>query len=256
MVPILKPKFSLLYILGCLYSAPLSTQAAVTIVQAFTFNNYSSGAFYSSNDPFDGFFTFERATSPVFTKFDPSLGTLERVLLSIVIDVEWSADVSVISVPNEDPYDLSANFGELEAGFYYEPSETIVLLSPISELSNVISTNVSGTGNDNGFESDFGSFGDASDSFVGTIEANEPDFVVSDFVGTGNVEGLSIGLFTVATVDWTLVNVDEASGNLDYTLFGGEATLQYEYTPIPEPATFGLLMGLAGWLLVIRLRRS
>ncbi|MGF1448414.1 MAG: PEP-CTERM sorting domain-containing protein [Opitutales bacterium] len=94
---------------------------------------------------------------------------------------------------------------------------------------------------------------------MGSIFATDAEFVEADFVGTGEVTALSISTFVELAGSATLDNHGEPGLEITISLAGGEATLQYEYEPIPEPSTYAAIFGglaLGAALLRRRLRRS
>ena len=81
----------------------------------------------------------------------------------------------------------------------------------------------------------------------GSLDFSNPNFVASDFVGSGNVMGLRVQNNFLLSNEPSMVQLNNLQGAFIEPQLGfqaGNATLQYVFTPVPEPAaSFLVLLG-------------
>jgi len=111
---------------------------------------------------------------------------------------------------------------------------------------------------DDSTSGEFGGFAFGnSDVTSGVLDATSSFFVADDFIGTGFVNGLNIGPFIqLEMTDLRLENINSAFAEVSVGLDAGTATLQYEFTPVPEPSVYALVFGFAGVVCVFARRRK
>lgn len=198
------------------------------------------------------FLSFGEALSG-FTKFDPSLGTLTRVIVKAEVDANIYADLTTSDlIDPEDPFSLfyaESAFDYLQVSVSYQPSGENFALALTFDNENLGSMGdefidpFEWGAPDEFFysdyvEFDFGGFAFGGDTTSdGGIDATDEDFRAADFIGTGNVTGLSIDFFgelSNGTDDEFTSSVDNVSSaffDVGINLRPGAVTLQYEYTP-------------------------
>lgn len=182
-----------------------------------------------------------------FEKFDPTLGTLVNVLLTVDVNASYLIEITSDSIiqPN-DPFSIlpEQNLSNLiQASVIYRPTNGDGGFSITFDNANYSGTSIE---NENPLEhggpenfqfsrsesESFGGFANGGENpSFGTIPVSPDDFNPADFIGTGNVVGLEFGFFTEINTAATLVNLDNATINLSILLAAGNATLQYEYIP-------------------------
>ncbi len=253
------------------YSDLIDVEDEVTVfatVQTLGFNQLSQGTYTEVGNtvPIADF-----ASLNGFAKFDPALGTLNEVRFTIEV---WAyAEVEIESFDIVDP---SAAFS-LE----WDPEGMVLLQTSIIYSPTGGSAGYSITFDTGGFGSVIGDLDqDPSDwgadegeffysavdwteyggfapeggntATSGSLLTSDPIFVVSDFVGDGTVSGL--GLVTSGEFDTSnilLENLSEAYISAFVGLDPGTVTLEYIYTPVPEPAAAAFLAGAAAIVLLI-----
>ena len=235
-----------------------SAYGDLTPLQTLEFDGQGGGTSFDSSsvDPSDSWLL---SASPVtgFTKFDPALGTLNAVLITVQVSADWTLSVDaqdVIDVNEAHSVDFSLAT-TLDAGVYYQPTNAAVLVSVASDQS--FGPAISAYSEEPGPLSDstsdvFGNYALYVTLTTGSILPSNSDFYAPDFVGLGSVAGLDVGIFyPFSGESWVLVNTSGATAYLQGNLQGGEVTLQYDYTPIPEPTSLALL-AVAGALILRR----
>lgn len=250
--------------------------AAVTPVQTSAFAGDDDGVY---TDLGDGNFISASAESAIsgFTKFDASLGTLTDVLLTVEVDATISM---VIEADVLDPIDAPVfsfyldpiSGGLIQAGMLYSPTGGIVSFVVTSDNTSLSSLGTEfedpapyifdfGGGPaffySDSYSESFGGFSSGgTTAATGSLSALDPDFLASDFIGTGAVTGLSMSNILNYDNDpseLSLLNVPYGFVQPEVSFSAGNATLQYVYTPIPEPSV-GMLV-LLGALVSGRRRR-
>jgi len=258
--------------LAMLSGVAVSLNGAVTAVQTAAFGALSASTQIDLEVGSESISDYALLTS--FDKFDPALGTLNEVLLTMEVRVQITAFLETETILDEDfPFsaywDDSSSF--FQADIVYSPTGDTSGYSLLGEFGGF-----SGVGSEEELPEDWGSPGDFfftdsnSDEFggfafggttvtSGSYLVTDPNYNPVDFVGTGTVTGLEIGPF--AFIDTALAVVDNVSNvilGVEIEMDPGTVTLQYSYTPVPEPShatlAAGLLLGL--WLIVRRRRRA
>jgi len=262
--------------------------AAVTSVQTISFA-------FSQRDDSSGFegggLTFLSARSlggfgaGAFTKFDPSLGTLTNIFLSLEVNATLSLSVGADGLDenslDDDPFSIQFQPALTSGGppDFTPPRDlvrvAIVYLSSGPNIGLVVTSDeatIPNLGVTNGLAADFdfdfdvldentvtfGGFSNGDTTLTtGSIDPLAAGFDASDFVGVGTVtNGLTINSLVslgVGPGSATSDNLDFPFLFADLSLEAGNVTLQYEFTPIPEPSSAALVL-LAALGLVARRR--
>ncbi len=228
------------------YSDLIEVEDAVT---------YSSGhAYFTSSWFYEGGFA-----DPV-PKFDPAMGILEKINISIVLQWNVYAELQVWEVldenePHSAGFDTSGN--PLYFGLYYTPTPTPESLNSFSEVAESVDLFFTKEDSSDLSESQTTDvFADSLDDFVTVYDpANGIDNIsLDDFVGAGSIVGLRPGMTLPFSGIFTLDNVSEAETWVDAAL-DGWIEVEYVYQ-IPESRHVGAVFALAALALVfVRLRR-
>jgi len=188
-----------------------------------------------------GYLTETESANLTYNLFDPGLGTLESVEISIDGFVEWHADYF-----NQGPDPAYINAGA-SAGFNYQAGDP-----PLYQSFAL------GGSDSQALTSQYG-FGDGtgprSFSVQGSvIGPGSLDIVPFVGIGTFDIEVSSIVDLGSFSMDLPVPFESSQQGLIQAT-FNGELSVTYEYTPAPAPvpAPGALLLGildtgLAGWL--------
>ncbi|MEM0965316.1 MAG: PEP-CTERM sorting domain-containing protein [Verrucomicrobiota bacterium] len=248
-------------------SATLASASLLTPVQTINFGGSINDTFVSIDDSQISVDTSSPFTG--FQKFDPSLGTLKQVLLTAQVSVEVSylfeaSDVFDVDEPFTAGYEPGFN-DLVQTSVIYRPNDGFSGFAVTFDLNDVPVLGAFDEDPQNFIEDDFFFFTDeAFDSYgafgieglpsEGVIFSTDDEFVESDFVGSGEVTTLSLDSFVELNEMATLDNHGEPSLTITVEIVAGEATLQYEFIPIPEPSTYAMIFG-AGALGLVLLRR-
>lgn len=209
-----------------------------------------------------------------FLKFDSTLGTLTEIRFTAQINASSSVQLVVSRVEDSSQpftavFDPATPNTFVDVGLIYYPgggstgSTTLLESSTLSQIgitdglpddyssdpgSNDISYSDQMSSNFGGF-----SAGGGMSLTTGSIFTTDSGFLASDFVGSGNVNGLLfLGLLQIDFLTGTLENVTTSTITPEISYRPGNLTLQYVFDPIPEPS-FTILLGLCG---LLGLRRS
>lgn len=246
---------------------PVQTASYGTVEDGI-FTDFGSSSFIGFNVPLTG-----------FKKFDASLGTLERILFTLESEISATGTLeyvfeSTATTPEEDE-----NFGNFASITVDQPVQTDITYSDspstgvlaVSDQFSLIFSEDDVSVDESGYSTPdstlifeyFGSeqtVNEGPSTSSGALET----FGISDFSGSplDDVDALSVGFFV--PIDEFSVSSQSDFGDLDpseifidltVVMQAGTGTLQYEYTPVPEPASAGTLLGLIA-LLGIFSRRS
>ncbi|MGB6222765.1 choice-of-anchor E domain-containing protein [Haloferula sp.] len=242
-----------------LVAVPLSHNAqGATTSQTIGFNTVFGGNFYdSSNSGESGTGYLDSISLSGFNKFDPALGTLTEVRVSLNIQASWNLglqindpDSQIIDPGNPFSIDFSLQ-SAIEAGVFYTPTGSNRLVSVATDTTfDSIGLNFTGdTGNTSASTGD--SFGNPTAQ--GSIFPGVDEFNSADFVGVGTVQELTFGLLVPLDDIWITDNLNSAEAELSYQLEESDVTLEFIYTPVPEPSF--LLLSLAGTVIGLTRRR-
>ena len=251
-------------------SASLSAQVAITPGQAINFDSFEDG---TSTDLEASTTVTVSQTQPLgsFTKFDSSLGTLTEVRLTAEIRTEVFVQIGSDEVIDESsPFSLFLDDSDsfMETDLVYNAGN-----GPTGRSVGGEAGGFGSVGDTDLDPSDFSAegfffFDSASDEYggfasggsvltSGSIFATDADFLESDFVGTGTVSGLQLISFAeVDPVNLIIDNLASAFIEVSTTTDAGEATLEYGYTPVPEPRPLVAVVGILALAIgVLRRRR-
>ncbi|NBB79479.1 MAG: PEP-CTERM sorting domain-containing protein [Verrucomicrobia bacterium] len=196
-----------------------------------------------------------------FTKFDPSLGTLNEVQLSIEVDATVSVAIESDSIIDDQ------SFFDL----FLEDTDSLFQVSAAyrpggGSAATALTFDIGGFGSVGDLSLDPADFSfpdffysdDVDDRFgdqflqgipsEGTLLTSDPDYIASDFEGFGTVVADALGIEFIAELDagsfsFQIDNLDDAFIEFEVALSGGDATLIYDYTPVPEPASLPIIFG-------------
>lgn len=172
-------------------------------------------------------------------QFDPSLGTLDKVILTL--DAGQSADVTIENDSTTSGVNVTVTLNGTVTG---TAPNSLVAISSI--IGNKTSGSLAATDGTPGSGPDYEDLGTISDTTQATDEITSN---FSPYIGTGT--------FTV-TIDgvggWSFSGTNDATLKVSDFVGYGDASVTYEYT-VPEPATMGL-MGLGGLGMLLRRRRK
>lgn len=176
-------------------------------------------------------------------QFDPSLGTLTAIRVTASFDYEVFVSFAASGIINTG-VSHTASVSNLfhEVGISISQSSSPGSLSPIGEFSEFFPEFYGGVGNPGdgeAYSENFGGSGTVSDT-IDVFSLVE----VADFIGTGNVQALVVAIFTPVEATFELNNVDNATINFNSSVENGSISIEYEYTPVPEPS-IAYLGGLA-----------
>jgi hypothetical protein len=247
-----------------LYSAILAAVTlshkvqGATTSQTIGFGNVTGGNFYDSSSPGEsGTGYLDSIALSGFDKFDPALGTLTEVRVHLNIQASWNLllqinnpDSQIIDQGNPFSIDFSLQSG-LEAGVFYTPTGSNRLVSVATDTYfTSIGLNFTG-GTENTSDGTSDSFGNPTAQ--GSLFPGVDEFNSADFVGVGTVQELTLGLAVSLDDIWNTDNLNSAEAELTYQLDETDVTLEFIYTPIPEPSF--LLLSLAGTVIGLTRRR-
>lgn len=243
-----------------------AAQAASTTVFGDFADFFSSISYTSADGPPSGFFLFDAPVTGL-AKFDPALGTLTDIIVTIgdsgppagPVFLSLSADIAATQADIEIPFSASAMVTG-DAGLYYLTMATAdTIFADFFDISascgggfaDLVCADGGGVGGTDGEIS-------GTTSIFGLVDP-------ADFVGAGEfVETLVVGLFIETAATFTaLDNVLEATLDVSYDVFAGTSALPtdpvieltYVYTPVPLPGALLLFAPVAAGLAFAR-RRS
>jgi len=200
------------------------------------------------------FFTEAGNSTVNFVEFDPSLGTLTGVSLNFTATESYVMGAYQTGGSGDNSYSYQIGSSEITVAgtdFTLGASSTLTGVSPgtTTYTTTYINTTIIPT---------------AYSVFAAGGVPSFPGGVM--LVGTtGPITGsvsLPLDFSSSPALAYTFTpgstTVGATGGNNDWaTMVGisGTATLTYDYTPIPEPATYAALLGVAAFGLVIRRRK-
>ena len=180
-------------------------------------------------------------------QFDPTMGTLTSVTLSIMGDLFYSASsgdfADIIDANQDHQIDTFIEVGigtgvPLSGGFSLTPSQTV--------FANVSCSGAAGD--------PFACFGDALGSVMIDVNSIFSDADLAAFIGLGDLGALSLDLLAGPN-SFSSVNLTGASVDIDLFTFDGVVSVEYEFSPVPLPAAaWFLISGLAS-LFIPKIRR-
>lgn len=247
--------------------------AATTAVQTISFS--SSSLLEAGAGLEDSFFMATARSLDGFTKFDPSLGTLTNIFLSVEVDVSLRLELIATELDPPDAGTFTVRFESVapnfvRTGIIYNSSDPGRFLNVTSDEAIIPTIGViDALTEDFDFDPDFGDgfFEETTINFggfanggttlaTGSIDPFDLNVDISDFVGTGLVTGLRLRTLARinAGVGFTVENINNPFLGVESRFQAGNATLQFVFTPIPEPSSAALVL-LAALGLAARRRR-
>lgn len=176
------------------------------------------------------------------TKFDSSLGTLNDVILTGSFDYQFSFSIFGDALEQEDPYSINGS-ANTDAGFFVSNGS-----SAIGVVSDFLEANAFCTGGVEGCQDV-----DTVSTYINSVQGNVNSGYLSAFIGVGPVTGLSAGFYFPLDSALVGVNTDPyAEGEANMTNIA--YSVEYVYTPIPEPSTALLLAFISAGAIMRRKR--
>jgi hypothetical protein len=224
-------------------SLPIKSFALVALgVTTMSLSAFAASVSYSTTVPSTDLSFTSSALS--FQQFDPTLGTLTSIEFTVSGNAATTTTAENLDSVTE-PYILSVG-----AKLKLETAATggVVLnenvsvsgtsLDIASEDTQVI--HLSGSANSTS------SYDGATGAFVSGSGTLASSINLSDFIGTG-----TYSLFTLGSI-YSSNQIDGANNTTNVGSAGATVTVTYNYTTIPEPTTWAMLMGGIGMVTVGR----
>lgn len=179
---------------------------------------------YFSDAPFDeGFFVAERPIPP-FPKFNPALGTLNSVSLSVSGgSVGYEGFIETAGILDGGQSHFASAGGELALNIVRVEGNSGFLVAFGNSLNPAVGC--SGNPGDGDACSEF----DSNSEPISFFLFDEPYFS-----GLGNTEGLRVSLDYPVWMDFDLFNIDNAYADFTFTMDSFDLTIEYNYTPAPK----------------------
>jgi MYXO-CTERM domain-containing protein len=235
---------------------------AITPLQTGNFDfQFDSDTYAADSGPQS---LYSEVTLNGFTKFDPALGTLTKVLVSLEVEAGIFVDLFTDDIIDDQQLfslEWDSSNSLFQTSVAYKPTGSGIGLGVTFDLPSVPTLGgvdldpadysggeLPGFSFSDSYGESYGAVGSGSGiPSTGEILASDPAFNLNDFQGVGSVEGLVLAMF--ADIDTAVFSDNIGSASLgvymDVDNFGGKAQLQYEYTPVPEPRLMAGLLGLA-----------
>ncbi len=241
---------------GCIALVMSAQVSANTQTFSSTVSYFHDNSFSSGDGSGSGVFLDDIDLTGL-SRFDPALGTLNSITLSLSGDFVMTADLTGFgpTMPGEP------GFAEVSglSGYGFElvvwDSTTGSGHSAGMGFTDVFSI-------DSVFCEELG--GECSDILFETASINSSDDItgvanLDDFIGTGPLDSgrISFGVAYPETLDFFLDNMDSAilDVSIENALGPINVTLSYDFTPVPLPGALWLLASACGLLLSLN-RRS
>ncbi len=180
-------------------------------------------------------------------QFDPTIGTLTSVTLSIMGDLFYSASSGVFATVIDDSQDHQIDT-IIEVGIGAGvPLSGVFSLIPSQTVFDDVSC--SGAAGDI-----IACFGDASDSVMIDVNSIFSGADLAAFIGLGDLGALSLDLLAGPN-SFSSVNLTGASVDIDVLTFDGKVSVEYDYSPVPLPAAAWLFISGLASLFIPKVRR-
>ncbi len=234
-----------------LLASTFSGAASADVITEYGFfNDISDGEWYSSpGDLPMGFYFAEEAITGI-GKFNPALGTLNSVTLYAEFEGYMEGTVLADDVI-DDALSHSVDFDADTVPFFigYEPGGGGSTWSLVNETYSAV-----GSCFGDPFDGPcYDTFGDGDVTTGSDVVSSLGGYLESDFVGVGDVAFLSAIVALPSDGLFVLDNVASGWAEILVDMNFIDLTVEYDYTPIPEPSS-GLLV-MAGLLGVAVVRR-
>ncbi len=225
------------------FTLNVNASSAETISYTGAFDTFAAFNIYSPGDGGSGGFDFEETEITGISKFDPSLGTLTGISLTAQFESIFNVLVlatSVIDFGLSHSVDFAAD--SMQVSIDYSPASsgtTYILHSYESDVSAFCSSGPTIIGNE--------CFDEFFDHYIANDTADVfalSELILSDFVGEGPVDTLSAMITVPRDGAFTLDNVSGAEAYAEADMANIDLTVEYEFTPIPEPMTIAMLAGI------------
>ena len=235
----------------CVFVLGTGVSHADTVSETGFFSDLFASTGLTQLDTNNSSAIFEETEVTGIAKFDASLGTLTGVSLTAKFDTEMIASLYVDVVTDESLghfASFNANLPQIFIGYDPTGSSSTFVFPERTFYPSLFAIGAPfESGSDEIFES--ASVDETTDVFASS------GFVLSDFVGVGNVDTLSAIIAMPVGGDFILDNVDEVFVSVEVDMFYIDLTVEYTYTPIPEPTSLLLLMAAATGMTLRRRNR-
>lgn len=253
------------FIFFSLFFSALSLEvlgATTTTMGTFSAFDLENGYSYTDGEPTDITPNISFATAGIsgLSKFDPSLGTLNKITVNADFDYKVTSTIEVYSVLDDELPLHSASFNPDSSGFEGERSYAMVRYKNGSSRFFIT---------EEFFTPSIACEGSAltcSNSVMETFSFDSPlDILntppksgqvasglidINDFVGTGLITALEMAINIPDGSVWEANNVFEAEGLVEVAFTSGTVSIEYDYAPavVPVPAAVWLFISAVGGL--------
>lgn len=237
-----------------------ATSTTMGAFDAFDHENYYS---FTNDDPPELVSNISVGTTGIsgLEKFDPSLGTLNKVTVNADFDYTITSSIEVYDVIDFELPLHSASFTPSTSGFDGERSFAMVRYKKGSSrffiTEEVFTPMIACQGSADfcvnteiqtpiSFDSPLDILNTPPKS--GQVAAGLID--INDFVGAGAITALEMAIHLPDSAIWVTDNVLEAEGLVNVAFSAGTVSIEYDYTPtvVPVPAAIWLFISAAGGL--------
>lgn len=222
----------------------IGSHAAVTTTSSTILADTSARS-YSSGDAFFAGYFADRVAITGLQKFDPSLGTLTGVALSVSYDYTYGLNLTSGPVTDSgQAHQAKADF----SNFVFLVGNQIGTNTTVLHQTSLATNSLTAAGAAGAPPA--GNSSSASGTLATSLKNVTGSLNLANFTGTGDVDSIIVATYLPYSGAFTLTNVDSATAQSSAGRTAGTISLQYTYnTAVPEPATLALTAAaFAGFL--------